>query len=126
MGHFLFFVFVVASCLLWSAAWTAAAARTQRRWLRRLLEGVAVIPPVVALAPCVWFTAFLAFWKPMPTNWFGPVVTTFLAVNIGVIWIAWAGLGWRRSGPFSFADQPVPPAARWPPAGRPLAWRRPS
>ena len=117
MGHFLFFVFVVASCLLWSAAWTAAAARTQRPWLRRLLEGVAVIPPVVALAPCVWFTAFLAFGKHMPTNWFGPALTTFLAVNIGVIWIAWAGLGWRRSGPFSFADQPVPPAARWPVVG---------
>ena len=98
MGHFLFFVFVVASCLLWSAAWTAAAARTQRRWLRRLLEGVAVIPPVVALAPCVWFTAFLA-------------------VSIGVIWIAWTGLGWRWYGPFSFADQPVPPAARWPVVG---------
>jgi hypothetical protein len=117
MGHFFFFVFVVVSCLLWSAAWTAAAARTQRSWLRRLLEGVAVIPPVVALAPCVWFTAFLAFGKHMPTNWFGPVITTFLAVSIGVIWIAWAGLGWRRSGPFSFADQPVPPAARWPVVG---------
>ena len=117
MGHFLFFVFVVASCLLWSAAWTAAAARTQRRWLRRLLEGVAVIPPVVALAPCVWFTAFLAFSKQMPTNWFGPALTTFLAVSIGVIWIAWTGLGWRWYGPFSFADQPVPPAARWPVVG---------
>ena len=35
MGHFLFFVFVVASCLLWSAACTAAAARTHRPWLRR-------------------------------------------------------------------------------------------
>ena len=117
MGHFLFFVFVVASCLLWSAACTAAAARTQRRWLRRLLEGVAVIPPVVALAPCVWFTAFLAFSKQMPTNWFGPALTTFLAVSIGVIWIAWTGLGWRWYGPFSFADQPVPPAARWPVVG---------
>jgi hypothetical protein len=117
MGHFLFFVFVVASCLLWSAACTAAAARTQRRWLRRLLEGVAVIPPVVALAPFVWFTAFLAFGKQMPTNWFGPALTTFLAVSIGVIWIAWTGLGWRWCGPFSFADQPVPPAARWPVVG---------
>ena len=117
MGHFFFFVFVVASCLLWSAAWTAAAARTQRRWLRRLLEAVAWSAPVAALLPFVAFTAFLAFWKPMPTNWFGPAVTTFLAVSIGGIWIAWAGLGWRRSGPFSFADQPVPPATRWPVVG---------
>jgi hypothetical protein len=117
MGHFLFFVFVVASCLLWSAAWTAAAARTQRQWLRRLLEAVAVIPPVVALAPFVWFTAFLAFGKHLPTNWFGPVLTTFLSASIGVIWIAWTGLGWRWYAPFTFADQPVPPAARWPVVG---------
>ena len=117
MGHFFFFVFVVAACLLWSAAWTAAAARTQRLWLRRLLEGVAVLPPVVALAPFVWFTAFLAFGKHMPTNWFGPVLTTFLSASIGGIWIAWAGLGWRWNAPSSFADKPVPPAARWPVVG---------
>jgi hypothetical protein len=117
MGHFLFFVFVVASCLLWSAACTAAAARTQRRWLRRLLEGVAWSAPVAALLPFVAFTAFLAFWKPMPTNWFGPTLATFLSALIGGIWIVWAGLGWRWVGPFSFADQPVPPAARWPVVG---------
>lgn len=117
MGHFLFFVFVVAACLLWSAAWTAAAARTRRSWTRRLLEAVAVLPPVVVLAPCVWFTAYLAFAQHMPTNWFGPAFTAFLAAAIGGIWIAWAGLGWRRHAPFSFADTPVPPAARWPVVG---------
>jgi hypothetical protein len=117
MGHFLFFVFVIAACLLWSAALTAAAARTQRPWLRRLLEAVAVLPPVMALAPCVWFTAFLAFGKQMPTNWFGPTVTAFLAASIGGIWIASNGLGWRWCAPFSFPDNPVPPAARWPVLG---------
>ena len=118
MGHFLFFVFVVASCLLWSAAWTAAAARTQRQWLRRLLEAAAVIPPVVALAPFVWFTAFLAFGKHLPTNWFGPALTTFLSASIGVIWIAWTGLAQAHAQPLrAEADQPVPPAAHWPVVG---------
>jgi hypothetical protein len=117
MGHFFFFVFVVAACLLWSAAFTAAAARTQHPWLRRLLEAVAVLLPVFALAPFVWFTAFLAFGKHMPTNWFGPALTTFLSASIGGIWIAWAGLGWRWNAPFPFADKPMPPAARWPVIG---------
>lgn len=117
MGHFLFFLFVVTACLLWSAAWTAAAARTHRAWPRRLLEAVAVLPPVVAIAPCVWFTAYLAFTRHMPTNWFGPVLTAFLAAAIGVVWIAWAGLGWRWHALLSFADTPVPPAARWPVVG---------
>jgi hypothetical protein len=92
MGHFLFFVFVVASCLLWSAACTAAAARTHRPWLRLLLEAVAVLAPVVALAPFVAFTGFLAFVKHLPTNWFGPTLATCLSALIGGTWIVWAGL----------------------------------
>jgi hypothetical protein len=117
MGHFLFFVFVVASCLLWSAAWTAAAARTQRPWLRRLLEGVAWSVPVAALAPFVVFTAFLAFWKPMPTNWFGPTLATFLSALIGGIWIVWAGLARANAKPLRAEAEMVPLAARWPVVG---------
>jgi hypothetical protein len=117
MGHFLFFVFVVASCLLWSAALTAAAARTQRQWLRRLLEGVAWSTPVAALLPFVAFTAFLAFWKPMPTNWFGPTLTTFLSALIGGIWIAWAGLARANAKPLRAEADQVPLAARWPVVG---------
>ena len=117
MGHFLLFVFVVAACLLWSAAWTAAAARTQRQWLRRLLEGVAVLPPVVALAPFVGLTAFLAFGRQMPTNWFGPTLTTLLSASIGGIWIAWAGLSRSHYAPLRFSSEPVPLAARWPVVG---------
>jgi hypothetical protein len=117
MGHFFFFVFVVASCLLWSAAWTAAAARTQRRWLRRLLEAVAWSVPVAALVPFVVFTAFLAFWKPMPTNWFGPTLTAFLSALIGGAWIVWAGLARANSKPLRAEADPVPPAAHWPVVG---------
>ena len=117
MGHFLFFVFVVASCLLWSAAWTAAAARTQRPWLRRLLESVAWSAPVAALLPFVAFTAFLAFWKPMPTNWFGPTLAAFLSALIGGIWIVWAGLARANAKPLRAEADQVPPAARWPVVG---------
>ena len=117
MGHFLFFVFVVASCLLWSAAWTAAAARTQRPWLRRLLESVAWSAPVAALLPFVAFTAFLAFWKPMPTTWFGPTLAAFLSALIGGIWIVWAGLARANAKPLRAEADQVPPAARWPVVG---------
>jgi hypothetical protein len=117
MGHFFFFVFATAACLLWSAAWTAAAARTQRPWLRRLLESVAWSAPVAALLPFVAFTAFLAFWKPMPTNWFGPTLATFLSALIGGIWIVWAGLARANAKPLRAEADPVPPAARWPVVG---------
>lgn len=117
MGHFLFFVFVVASCLLWSAACTAAAARTHRPWLRRLLEAVAWSAPVAALAPFVAFTAFLAFWKHMPTNWFGPTLATFLSALIGGIWIVWAGLARANAKPLRAEADQVPLAARWPVVG---------
>jgi hypothetical protein len=114
MGHFLFFVFVVAASLLWSAAFTAAAARAQHPWLRRLLEAVAVLLPVIALAPFVWFTAFLAFGKHMPTNWFGAALTTFLSAALGGSWIAWKGL---YAGSLRFLWANEPPATRWPVIG---------
>ena len=117
MGHFLFFVFVVASCLLWSATCTAAAARTLRPWLRLLLEAVAVLAPVVALAPFVAFTGFLAFSKHLPNNWFGPTLTTFLSAFIGGTWIVWAGLARAHAKPLRFSAEPVPLAARWPVVG---------
>ena len=48
MGYVCFYLAVVAACLLWSAACTAAAARTERCW-RWLLVAVAVLLPVVPL-----------------------------------------------------------------------------
>ncbi len=117
MGHFLFFVFVVASCLLWSAACTAAAARTRRLWLRRLLVAVAVLAPVVALAPFVAFTGFLAFVKHLPTNWFGPTLATCLSALIGGTWIVWAGLARENAQRLRAEADAVPLAARWPVVG---------
>jgi hypothetical protein len=114
MGHFLFFVFVVASCLLWSAACTAAAARTHRPWLRLLLEAIAALAPTVALAPFVAFTGFLAFVKHMPTNWFGPMLATCLSAFIGGIWIVWAGLARENAQRLRAEADTVPPAADWP------------
>jgi hypothetical protein len=117
MGHFLFFVFVVASCLLWSAACTAAAARTHRPWLRLLLESIAVLAPVVALAPFVAFTGFLAFVKHLPTNWFGPTLATCLSAFIGGTWIVWAGLARENAQRLRAEIDTVPLAARWPVVG---------
>ncbi len=47
MGHLCFYLAVVAACLLWSAAFTAAAARSRPGWIRGLLVVVAlgVAPP---------------------------------------------------------------------------------
>lgn len=122
MGHFLFFVFVVAACLLWSAACTAAAARTQRPWLCRLLVAAAVIAAPVALTPWLIATAVLAFGglafgKPFPVNWFGPTLTIFLSALIGGAWIARAGLAPAHAGPLRDGAEAVPPAAHWPVIG---------
>lgn len=104
MGHFLFFLAVLASCLLWSAAFTAAAARTRPGWIRRGLIVAAVATPVLAVAPWAFITAVFAFWAWMETNWFGPTLTTALAVVIGGVWIMRAGLSPRAA----------PAAGDWP------------
>ena len=61
MGYVMFFLAVVAACLLWSATFIAAAARTERPWLRRLLVAIAALVPPVSLLPWVVLTATLAF-----------------------------------------------------------------
>lgn len=114
MGHFLFFVFVVAACLLWSAACTAAAARTQRPATRWLFVAAAVLAPLVALAPWLIATAMLAFGKHLRVNWFGPTLTTFLSALVGGVWIARAGLSTANAGALRAGTSPMPPAARWP------------
>lgn len=109
MGYALFFLAVVAACLLWSAAFTAAAARSVRPWLRRLLLAVAVLVPVGALVPWVVATGVLAFRLRLETNWFAPTLSCAVAVLIGAVWIVVAGLSHRADG--------APVAARWPVVG---------
>lgn len=108
MGYFMFYVAVITACLLWSATFTASAARTERLWLRRLLVAVAVIVPALSLVPFVFLTGLLAFGsRPLQTNWFGPTLTAALSALIGGIWIAIVGL----SRP-AFTSHRV--AAQWP------------
>jgi len=110
MGHLMFYLAVVASCLLWSAALVAAAVRTERPWLRRLLVAAAVFAPPLALSPWVGLTSALAFAARLETNWFGPTLTAFLAAAVGGLWIVRAGLSQSGSGR-------GPVAAAWPAVG---------
>jgi hypothetical protein len=107
MGHLFFYLAVVAACLLWSAAFTAAAARTQPGWVRWLLVVVAVIVPVLSLVPWVGLTATLAFGARLQANWFAPTLTAAIAALIGSVWIVRAGLSPRAA----------PAAATWPLVG---------
>jgi len=107
MGHFFFYLAVVAACLLWSAAFTAAAARTRPGWIRWLLVTMAVIAPVLSLVPWVGLTGILAFGVRLEANWFAPTLTACLAALVGGVWIARAGL----------APRAAPAAATWPLVG---------
>lgn len=109
MGYAMFFLAVVAACLLWSAAFTAAAARSVQPWLRRLLVGVAVLVPVGALIPWMVATGLLAFRLRLETNWFAPTVSCVVAALVGALWIAVAGL--------SRGADDAPVAAAWPVIG---------
>ena len=90
MGYFAFFLILTAACLLWSAACTAAAARSDRRWALWLFLGLAL--PVLALLPWVLASGYLAFDARMRPNWFGAVLTVVLSALIGGIWISRAGM----------------------------------
>ena len=56
----LFFAAAVGACLFWTAACVAAAARTERRWLRRLLAAVGMFLPSILVLPWVGLTGSLA------------------------------------------------------------------
>ena len=107
MGHLFFYLAVVAACLLWSAAFTAAAARSRPGWVRRLLIAVAVGMPVLAVMPWVVITALLAFGAKLETNWFAHTLTAAIAAAVGGAWITRAGLTPRAA----------PVAAAWPLVG---------
>ncbi|MFN9369325.1 MAG: hypothetical protein ACK6CT_11270 [Planctomycetia bacterium] len=106
MGQLSFFIAIVAACLLWSAAFTAAAARTRPGWLRWILLAAALIAPPLALAPLVLITGGFAV-LGFETNWFAATFTSLLAAAIGGAWIVIAGL----------APRATPAAAAWPLGG---------
>jgi hypothetical protein len=117
MGYACFYLAVVTACLLWSAAFTAAAAKTARNW-RWLLVAVAILGPVFIILPALVMTGLLAFGPlPMITNWFGPTLTAFLAALSGGSWIAWAGLARSHDRPLPYSSEPLPLAIRWPLVG---------
>ena len=106
MTHLAFFIAVVAASLLWPAAMTAAAVRVHRPWLHRLLIALAIVAPALVLLPWLAGSFMLAFVAKLQVNWFGPVLTAFLAATIGGGWIVWAGLRPTTDGPA------LPPATR--------------
>lgn len=112
MGYAAFFVSVLAACLLWSAACSAAAARVHRVWLCRMLLLIGWVTPIAALVPWVIATGMLAFAVRLETNWFGPVLTTFVATIVGCTWIGIAG----TTSPVGLAPT-GPRAATWPAVG---------
>lgn len=109
MGYLMFFMAVIAACLLWSAAFIAAAARTERVWLRRLLAAIAIAVPPLALSPWAGLTGVLAFGVKLGTNWFAPTVFAFVSAIVGGLWI--------RRGGFTRSDTGDVAAASWPVIG---------
>ena len=110
MGYLAFFLCLTAASLLWSAACTAAAARSERPRLRSLLLFLGDTAPVLALLPFLAATAYLAFELVLRPNWFGPVLTVVLSALIGGHWITSAGMK-------TIASAKMPVATRWPVAG---------
>jgi len=110
MGYFAFFLTITITSLLWSAACTAAAAKSERSRTRGLWLFLGLALPVLALLPFLYATAYLAFAVFLRPNWFGPVLTVVLSALVGGIWIARAGM---KKIPFST----VAVAARWPVVG---------
>jgi hypothetical protein len=108
MGYFAFFLILTVACLLWSAACTAAAARSHRRRALWLFLGLAL--PVLALLPWLLASGYLAFDARMRPNWFGAALTVVLSALIGGIWIS-------RAGMTAVASSSVAVASRWPVIG---------
>jgi len=95
--------------LFWTAAWTTAAARVTRGWLKALLAALGAGLPVIAVLPIVAAAWWLAFGMRIQSNWFPQAITVLLSLVIGGAWIVRAGLAPR--------DGREPPAARWPLVG---------
>lgn len=106
MGYVCLYLAVVAAGLLWSAACTAAAARTARGWLKALLAAIGVGLPVIAVLPVVAATWWLTSGMRSSGSLFPYAITMLLSLVTGGAWIVRAGLTPRDGGD--------PPTARWP------------
>ena len=104
-----FFLVVLLTCLLWTAACTAAAVRLKKPLLRRLLLTLGFLAPLLSLLPFVAFTTILAFVAHLQVNWFSLAISIFISTLIGSGLILFRGTqpdggGWKTV-----------PAANWPP-----------
>ena len=109
MSVFSFFLVVLLTCLLWTAACTAAAVRLKKPLLRRLLLTLGFLAPLLSLLPFVAFTTILAFVAHLQVNWFSFAISIFISTLIGSGMILLRGTqpdggGWKTV-----------PAANWPP-----------
>ena len=110
MGYLAFFLLVGATCLLWSAACTAAAARVGIPWLRSLIMALGMAVPLIGLLPWLAGAQWLAFEMRIEPNWFAPTVSLVVAAVVGGVWISRAGMA-------SATSSSAPIAARWPLVG---------
>ncbi|MFM7249401.1 MAG: hypothetical protein ACKO5R_05845 [Planctomycetaceae bacterium] len=111
MGHLAFFLLVGATCLLWSAACTAAAARVRIPWVRSLVVALGMAVPLIGLLPWLAGARWLAFVVRVEPNWFAPTVSLVIAAVVGGVWISRAGMASATS------SSSAPIAARWPLVG---------
>ena len=78
-----FFLVVLLTCLLWTAACTAVAVRLKKPLLRRLLLTLGFLAPLLSLLPFVAFTTILAFVAHLQVNWFPLAISIFISTLIG-------------------------------------------
>ena len=109
MPIFSFFLIVLLTCLLWTAACTAAAVRLKKPLLRRLLLTLGFLAPLLSLLPFVAFTTILAFVAHLQVNWFPLAISIFISTLIG------SGLILLRGTQPNGGGWKTVPAANWPP-----------
>jgi len=109
MPIFSFFLIVLLTCLLWTAACTAAAVRLKKPLLRRLLLTLGFLAPLLSLLPFVAFTTILAFVAHLQVNWFPLAISIFISTLIG------SGLILLRGTQPDGGGWKTVPAANWSP-----------
>ena len=109
MSIFSFFLVALLTCLLWTAACTAAAVRLKKPLLRRLLLTIGFLAPLLSLLPFVAFTTILAFVAHLEVNWFSSAISIFISTLIG------SGLILLRGTQPDGGGWKTVPAANWSP-----------